>query len=492
MLHLLTALIPLLLGAPPGTDEDAPPPAVAAPEGRGEPALVARFAELLGDPLLKGAKASIAVRRVGGGPWLLAFDADQRLHPASNAKIVTTATALVELGPGYQYRTDLAADTLEGGVAGNLYLVGRGDPRFVSEDLWVLVEDARESGLVKVKGDLVVDDTWFTKERTPPGYADKKDDDAAYRAPTGAMSLNFNSVTVRLLPGAKAGAKPRVRVRPDSGYLKVVNDATTTRGGKERLTAHASAEGDGTKLVVGGRIPVGHRGLVIRRRIDNPPRFAGLALREMLKRAGIKVEGKVRVGKAPGKRRRLARHMSPPLASLVGDINKLSNNFMAEHVVRTLGAEKGKSADWKGGLAVVRRFLEKQVKLEGPFRQANGSGLFGDTAFSARQMVEVLRYMHNVSPPLPEFAASLAIGGVDGTLRKRVRGLPRGVVRAKTGTLNGVVCLSGYVTLGDGSLAAFSILMNDVKGRAWKVWKVQDEMAKALAAFGSPERSSKK
>ncbi len=122
----------------------------------------------------------------------------------------------------------------------------------------------------------------------------------------------------------------------------------------------------------------------------------------------------------------------------------------------------------------------------------NGSGLFGDTAFSARQLVRVLRFMRARRPALPEYAASLAIAGHDGTLRKRNRGFPVGGVRAKTGTLDGVVCISGYVTFADGTPGVFSFLMNGVPGRAWSVWAVQDAMLKVLTEYSPPRRKSRK
>ncbi|MCA9537328.1 MAG: D-alanyl-D-alanine carboxypeptidase/D-alanyl-D-alanine-endopeptidase [Myxococcales bacterium] len=446
---------------------------------KGAPALVAEVTPLLQREALKGARISILVERDAGGPPVLSVNPDLRLHPASNTKLATTAAALSILGPSFQWSTDLAAEGYADGVADKLYLVGRGDPRFVSESLWKLVDDAQVAGLTRVKGDLIVDDTYFTADRMAPGF-DEKDQDDAYRAATGAMSLNFNSVVIEVRPGAKVGAPVRVRLRPDSGYVELVNTATTSAKGRQRVTIRARAKGQRTQVTVSGKLPQKHAGLTVRRRIDNPPLFAGMAARHYLERAGIKVDGEVTVGRAPEKRKRLARVISPTLGEAIGDINKLSNNFMAEHLVRTLGAEKGTAGDWKAGAAVVRRFLEDEVGLRG-FHYINGSGLFGDTAFSARDMVTILRHMAQRRPALPEYAASLAIGGADGTLRRRTRGLRVGAVRAKTGTLDGVICLSGYLTFADDSTGAFSMLMNDVPGRPWAVWIVQDALLKAVA-----------
>ncbi len=447
-------------------------------------ALETQINALLTDKSVAGGRIGLLVERARGGPSIYSRNANERLHPASNTKIITTAAALSLLGPAHRWQTDLVADTYKAGVAKNLYLVGRGDPRFVSESLWKVVDDARVRGLRKVTGDVIVDDTWFTADRMAPGFNDK-DQDSAYRAATGAMSLNFNSVSVQILPGAKVGDPPRVIPRPDSGFLDVKVTATTSSRGRAKIRASARKFKDRTRLTVSGRIPLKHAGIITRKRIDNPPLYAGFALGHALERAGIAFKGRVRLGRAPAKSRRLVRHWSPPLAQVAGDVNKLSNNFMAEHLVRTLGQREGKG-DWRTGGKVVSRFLKKEVGLKG-FRYVNGSGLFGDTSFSARDMVKVLRYMHKRSPPLPEFAASLAIGATDGTLRRRVKSAPLGALRAKTGTLDGVICLSGYLVFADGTPGVFSILMNDVPGRPWKIWALQDQIIEALLAY-SPGR----
>jgi serine-type D-Ala-D-Ala carboxypeptidase/endopeptidase (penicillin-binding protein 4) len=458
-----------------------------APRGVGEPALVAAVDPLLDVPALEGARMSLLVVHLPTGRRLFAHHADRRLHPASNTKVVTTAAALTLLGPEYTWRTDLAVDKVNAkGEAGTAWLIGGGDPRFVSESLWSLVEAARLRGLKTIKGDLVVDERFFGPPHEAPGYGDKQQD-SAYRAPSGGLSLNWNAVRITIKPGAKVGAKPVVTLYPDGGYVTLVNKGKTTKKGRERLAVSARAHKGRTKIVVSGRIPIKHAGVMVRRRIDHPGLFAGHAAREWLKRAGIKVKGKVVEGKARKKRKRLARVTSRSLAMAAMDVNKLSNNIMAEHLLRTLGRVKKGTGDWDAGRTVVTEWLEDAVGIKG-FTYRNGSGLFGDTAFSATELVAVLRYMHTLRPPLPEFAASLAVGGADGTLKRRMKALPRRAVRGKTGTLNGVICLTGYVTVADGSQAAFSFLMNDVKAKGSHVWRVQDGILAAVAKWSPRKR----
>jgi D-alanyl-D-alanine carboxypeptidase/D-alanyl-D-alanine-endopeptidase (penicillin-binding protein 4) len=453
-----------------------------SPRVSGDPTLVRTMSPLLEKPALRGAKLSVFVAPVDDGPPVFAVEPDQPLHPASNTKLFTIAAALERLGPTFTWSTDLAAGEVKDGEADQLYLIGHGDPYFVIESTWEMAESARfDGGLRKVKGDLIVDDSFFTPQRLAPGF-DTDHTDSAYRAATGAMSLDFNSVTIYVRPGAVAGAPAQVQVRPDVGYAEVQVDATTIARGRAHVTVSSAPSGDRTRIVVAGHIPLDNPGITTRRRIDDPPLFAGLALKDALRRAGIEVAGAVKMGKAPDKRVVLARHQSPSLAIVASETNKLSNNFMAETILRTLGAVKRGKGDWASGVAEVRDFLQGTVGLK-EFKYVNGSGLFGDTAFSAAQVVKLLRYMAKRRPALPEFEASLAIGGADGTLRHREHEVEPGMLRAKTGTLDGVVCLSGYTYFADGTPAAFSILMNDLHVAPWEVWQVQDAMLEAIQKF---------
>lgn len=483
--RLACLLIGLVASAAWAQDVEDRPPGAAAPAPSLGSTGDGRLQALL-DPIFddapKGSRFGVYVARAEGGQPLYARNADDRLHPASNTKLITTATALHVLGPAHQWRTDLLAEGYKDGVAERLILVGRGDPFFVTESLYKLIADAKAAGLKRVRRGVIVDDTYFTSRYLAPGFEDRPDDDASYRAATGAMSLNFNSIQVHIEPGSKAGHKPKVTTRPASDYAIIDNNATTASGGKERLSLKATAHKGRTKLTVGGKIPLKHRGITVRRRIDNPAQFAGRALIGALKEMGVKVKGGVRVGGTPKKTRRLARHWSPALGKVIDDVNKLSNNFMAEHLWRTLGAVKHDRGGWDEGRRVVDGFLNNEVGIKG-FTVRNGSGLFGDTAVSARQFGQLLTYMHTRRPALPEFAASLAIGGHDGTLRRRMKHLKTGQLRAKTGTLSGVIALSGYVEFADGTTGVFSLLFNDVPGRPWSIWKLQDRMVKALVAF---------
>ena len=467
-------------------------PAAAAPTGVSagptasagdKAALGAAFEKVLTNKALKGARVTVYVAPANGGPVVYEHAGDERLHPASNTKLLTTAAVLVRLGPEYTWHTPLTAPTFTDGVASSLTLVARGDPSFVTETLAKLVEDAHLNGLREVAGDLVVDESYFGPEHSPPGF-DAHVTDEAFRAPSGAASLNFNQIAVQIAPGAKAGDPVVVRLSPDCNYARVDNKATTRAKGRPR--AEISVLPDHGKVVVriSGTLPVGAEPYTTRRRIDDPALFTGMALRKALEQSGIPVRGTVRIQSTPTPAGgvEIARTVSRPLGTLIGDVNKYSNNFMAEQLLRTLGAVKRGRGDWDAGRAEVLDFAQVELGLTG-IRYANGSGLFGDTALSGRDFVTLLSHMHTRRPYLPEFEASLAIGGADGTMQKRAHGFAPYTLRVKTGTLDGVVALSGYAPFADGSVAAFSILMNDVAGRPWEIWKLHDRMLTLIGAW---------
>ncbi len=464
-----------------------PRPAARGPL-TGDPTLIAAVAPLLEAPVLKGARLGLCVAGADGGAALLALDADAPLHPASNVKLLTTAAALVRLGPDFTLDTELWSTPLTEGRAQSLWLVGRGDPGLLVEDLWRLVDEAYQRGLRRVEGDLLLDESSFTPDHEAPGF-DARTTDEAFRAPTGALSLNFNAVRVRVEAGVSPGMAPRITVDPASSHVRVDNRATTRRRGRPTLKIQAVTEAGQLVVRVEGALAVGEPAFETRRRVSDPVAFVGETLRALLVQRGIEVVGATRLlsGPPPAERVLLGRQTSRPVAWLVAQVNKYSNNFMAEQLLRVLGAVRRGRGGFDEGRQEIIEFLEREVGL-GTVRLANGSGLFGDSAVTPAQLVRLLQWMRARRPALPEYDASLAIGGADGTLRKRMKAAPAYSVRAKTGTLDGVVALSGYTTFADGSPAAFSMLFNDVPDRPWDVWQVQDAVIAAIQGFTPPPR----
>jgi D-alanyl-D-alanine carboxypeptidase/D-alanyl-D-alanine-endopeptidase (penicillin-binding protein 4) len=442
-------------------------------------------------PALARAKVSAIVVEADSGKTLYAHDDKTPLNAASNVKIVTSAASLSLLGPEYRWRTTLSVNGPPAGpplpaggeVSGDLYLRGSGDPTLSTEDVAAMVSDLASLGLHKVRGSLVVDDSLFDGGYVPPAY-DQKNDSTASRAPSSAASLDGNVVAVTVIPGAAAGAPARIVVDPASPYFVVAGRVITAASGPAAPAVDTKEEGNKTRVNVAGRIKLGADPRTIYRRVAQPSLFLGQTLRQLLERRGISV-GNVRVGAAPAQGLRvIATHDSAPLAVVVQDLNKRSNNFAAEQLLRTMGAEiGGHPGNWDKGLKAVARYLGGIGIKPDSYQMKNGSGLYDSNRFSAAQIATILRAAAHDFRISAEFLASLAVAGTDGTIAHRMGAtLAERYVRAKTGTLANVSCLSGFAGSPGHLPLVFSILVNDV-GNPNDARHAQDRAAEILVAY---------
>jgi D-alanyl-D-alanine carboxypeptidase/D-alanyl-D-alanine-endopeptidase (penicillin-binding protein 4) len=495
--------VPRLGRAETVTAVDAGNPVVAAPAvpPPKEPEarrlwLKTRLDEILSGPSLGHAKMSVAVMDPESGRLLYAKNEKAGLNAASNVKIATEAASLSLLGPEFRWRTTLLGPVgPEGGKAviggelhGDLYVKTSGDPTFSAQDLASLAADLVTAGLHKVRGGLVIDASAFDGATVGPSF-DQKNDSAAFRAPSSAASLNGNVVTVTIVPAATAGAPARIVLEPASAALLVSGTITTATKGPAVPEVETSDGGGGqTRITVAGRVLLGGDPRVLQRRVVTPEIFLGQTFKQILVKRGISFDKPVRLGVAPKDGLRvLATHDSPPLAVVAHELGKRSSNFAAEQLLRTLGAEiMGQPGTWQKGLDAVARYLEKAGIPKGSYAMKNGSGLYDSNRFSAEQMVLVLRAATRDFRIASEFLASLAVSGADGTLAHRTGGsASERNVRAKTGTLANVSCLSGVVGAPGTKPLIFSILMNDVPSPiAARV--AQDRMTATLVTYLDP------
>jgi D-alanyl-D-alanine carboxypeptidase/D-alanyl-D-alanine-endopeptidase (penicillin-binding protein 4) len=416
------------------------------------------------------------------------------LNAASNVKIATEAAALALLGPEFRWKTTVLGAP-EGGrllnngeLHGDLYVKTSGDPTFTTQDLNALAASLFAAGLRKVRGGLVVDASAFDPTNLAPAF-DQKDDCAAFRAPSSAASLNANTVTITVSPAATAGAPARVTLEPASTAVVVAGAVHTAAKGPATPAVETSDGGAGqTRITVGGRILLGSEPRVFQRRIVTPDAYFAQTFKQILSKRGITVDKPARAGEAPKEGLRLlASHESPNLAVVVHDLGKRSSNFAAEQLLRTLGGENlGRPGTWQKGLEAVAKYLEGAGIAKGSYLMKNGSGLYDSNRFSAEQMAMILRTALRDFRIASEFLASLAVAGADGTLAHRMAGsAAERFVRAKTGTLANVSCLSGIVGAPSSKPLIFSILINDV-GSPIAARAAQDQVTAALATYLDP------
>jgi D-alanyl-D-alanine carboxypeptidase/D-alanyl-D-alanine-endopeptidase (penicillin-binding protein 4) len=437
---------------------------------------------LFATPRLPGARFGVVVMDAASGQVLFQHEPDLALNPASNTKILTAAAALSLLGPERRFVTALHAN-VRAGVAREIVLAGRGDPSLRTADLLDLARQAYAAGLRRVEEDVLVDDTYFGSEHLPPAFEQHPREVAAYRAAVGAASIDGNALTVRVRPGV-VGGPAHVACDPP-GYCLLAAEVTTLAGESNRVNLEAQSIRDGReRLRVTGNVSPTAPAIVSTRRLEHPAFAAGWALRSALETVGVRVHGAVRVSAAPGDLEPIARHHSPPLSALLYEVGKDSNNFYAEMVLLAIaaGAEGNGAASFtRGAERVVAWARNAGIPVEGLVVR-NGSGLYDANRMSARQLAEVLRAAWRDPAIRNEFVAQLAVAGVDGTLRSRLREVGVGrVVRAKTGTLDDVVALSGFVLTGDpGRALVFSVLANGVHGHGPEARALIDQIVLRL------------
>ncbi|MBK6917307.1 MAG: D-alanyl-D-alanine carboxypeptidase/D-alanyl-D-alanine-endopeptidase [Deltaproteobacteria bacterium] len=490
----------LLTGAAPshaGIDADGQAAAVvdtAAPAVPVEfPATLAgQIDAALAQPFLATAQLGVVAFDLESGHVLYQRGAELALNPASNMKLVTTATALGVLGPAHRFSTRLYhdKDALQGStIEGDVYLRGSGDPALVTEDLLRMAADLRARGIRRITGGIVIDATRFDRDELPPGF-DQKEELAAYRAPSGAASVNFNTFELRVRPGQSADASPFAALDPPVPHLELVNDAKTGPGHLDRLSVALEVEKKKTRITLRGTIGVDAGSKSYRYPVDAPSIYAGEVLAYALRNNGVKLgQGRIRRAAVPGDAALLAVHHSEPLSVLIRAVNKHSNNFMAEQILKGL-ASAGAPATFADALTRVREHLgELGIDTKG-LHLGNGSGLYDTNRISAGQLVALLSAVYRDFRVSSDYLASLAIMGVDGTTRSRLETSDRrGFVRAKTGTLDGVYCLSGYAGAPGRAPIAFSILFNGLrKADAGNARATHNRIAELLArhAAGVP------
>lgn len=439
---------------------------------------------------LKSARVSVQVRSLDDGSVVFSKDPDELLNPASNVKLYTAAAALSRLGPEYRFETDFLVDPeFKDGKAKTLYIRGRGDPTVNTERLYGMVSELLHAGLKEVQ-DIVVDDSWFDGERSPPGF-DQEYGDKAYLAPTGALSLNWNTVGVYLRPAEQAGGKATIELEPASDYFVVEGEVTTGTKTQRRFTVSSTVDKDRVrqKIEAKGVVPVDKGAWSVWKKIDQPALYFGFTVKALLLQRGLKVKGRLRGGTVPFGQKLLYQAQSDTLDIVLKKLNKHSSNFVAEQLIKTLGAEgRGVPGSHPKGIDVVEDFLEREVGIaRGNYVMKNGSGLNDANRFSAAQTTRLLAYMMDRFQVMPEYISSVGIAGKDGTLKYRFEGSDAvGRLRAKTGTLETVSALSGYVQSVGGERFVFSIMVNDFPGRAGTVVPNIDALGAAVAASGSP------
>ena len=364
------------------------------------------------------------------------------VNPASGAKLATTIAALDLLGPAFAWSTPVYVDgPVQGGtLQGNLYIRGQGDPKLVVERLWLLLRRVQGLGIRAIAGDIVLDHSAFETVAQDPGAFDGEPL-RPYNAAPDALLLNFKSIVMTFSPDRNGQAA--VHVEPPLAGVQLPASVATAAGDCGDWRAALKADfSDPLRIRLAGAYPqsCGERSWPVA--YADPRGYAARAVAGLWLDMGGKLAGQVRDGRVPAQLKPAFEVQSPTLTEVVRDINKFSNNVMAQQLFLTLSLQRKGSGTLEGSRELLRQWWRERLDAEPPVFD-NGSGLSREERITAAQLARLLQYAW-ASPLMPELVSSLPISGTDGTLR-RTRGTVAGRAHLKTGSLRDVSGVAGYV-----------------------------------------------
>jgi D-alanyl-D-alanine carboxypeptidase/D-alanyl-D-alanine-endopeptidase (penicillin-binding protein 4) len=500
-------------------------------------ALARRIETILAAPELQKNLWGVEVVSLPDGKVLYQHNAEKLMQPASNTKLFATAATLALIGPDYKFQTTVegaAAPDSKGRLAGDIYLVGRGDPNLsarvlpfkdktelqgsTTQALEELADEVVKAGVKQVDGDVVGDDTYYVWE-FPDGWT-RDDLQWDYGAPVSALTVNDNSVFLDIAPGDKVGEKAAIKLDPASDYFQVNNRIVTSAPGTKREVGIHRDPGS-KRIELWGEIPVDSKTEGEEIAVEDPAEFAAQIFRDLLVKRGIAVMGTSRAKHivasdepafpAPGGgqqaatqacpgaecapppaaaggigvRTVLAMHESKPLYEDLRVINKVSQNLHAELALRLLGKLKADNGSIAGGLSVLRGFLSQAGIQPDEYFFRDASGLSRETLATPSAFTKLLRYVHS-QPWADKYMDTLPRSAVDGGLRERLNhDHAKEHVRAKTGLYEHVRTLSGYAQTASGNNVAFAVMANNtLEGR--QATEVIDRIVEAVVEDKAP------
>lgn len=429
------------------------------------------------------ADVGVYVKSMKYGDSLYSKNINQPLVPASTLKVLTAEAALIFLGPEYRFSTQLLTDakTVKDGILqGNLYVVLGGDPSLTYFDLSELVMTLNSEQIQAVSGNVYIDNTAYDQRFYGPDWKlDYKGN--CWAAPISASIINRNCLSFKVT-SSSAGRSAQVVTSPRYFYPTIKNSVMTKSYGARSCSVRLSSDAN-SMIAIEGCIPAG-RAFGISYVVTDIPEYNRTLFKSLLIRTGIHVYGSVTFGSAPENLSLIGSHASKPLRLLINDMLKKSDNIIAGAIFKKLGQlYTHQPGSWENGGYAVSQILSKHAGMgTSKLRILDGSGLSPSNLTTPAQMMQVLNFAYHHYPTSYEFISSLPIAGVDGTLKYRMGNIAR-KVRAKTGTISGVVSLAGYVESADKEPLAFVIMINGNKGLGWRYKAMEDKILLLLTRY---------
>ena len=402
----------------------------------------------------------------GRGAARLAHRAQVPVNPASVMKLVTTYAALEQLGPAYVWNTPVYVQgtVQEGSLRGNVYIQGQGDPKLVVERLWLLLRRLQAQGIQVIVGDIVLDRTAFDVPAHDPASFDGEPL-RPYNAAPDALLVNYKSQVMTFVPDVPAGLARIQYDPPLAGVQRQATVALAAAGAEcgDWRGALRAELADPAKVAFQGVYPAACGEKTWPVAAADPRGFAARAVEGMWRELGGKLTGSVRDGKVPPGLKPAFVATSPALAEVVRDVNKYSNNVMAQQVFLTLALQKSGPATFDGAREALRQWWQARIGDAALPVADNGAGLSRDARLTAQALARMLQVAW-LSPVMPELLASLPVSGVDGTLRRSQS--RAGTAHLKTGSLRDVMAVAGYVHAASGRRYVLVAIVNHANAGA--------------------------
>jgi len=421
-------------------------------------------AQALAAARIPAAAAAALVQEVGASRPLLSVNPASPMNPASVMKLVTTYAALELLGPAYRWKTEAytTAPVRDGVLDGDLVLKGYGDPKLDLEAFWILLRALRGKGLREIRGDLVLDRSHFERTQEDPGRFDNEPF-RPYNVLPDALLVNYKSLRFSFIP---ENGKVRIHVEPRPPLLDVVNvlrlsDGACPEGQAFIAQLKATFEPARQRAIFAGQYSsrCGEKDLHVA--LLQPNDHVAGTMRQLWTEIGGTWSGNARDGPLPADALLLHALDSPPLAEIVRDTNKFSNNVMAHHLYLTFGAEHaGPPANGQKAFVAVKNWLQRKGISAPELVMENGAGLSRIERISAGNLASLLQAAWR-SAVMPEFISSLPVVAVDGTMRRRLKGEGvAGQAHIKTGLLSDARAMAGFVLDRGGRRQVVVMLVN--------------------------------
>ncbi len=468
--------------------------------------LQSRIAMTLANPLLRRGQVGVKVMSLTTGRTVYERNAENYFMPASNMKSFTVASAIDKLSPNFRFVTSVYANSKpdsNGTITGDLIIYGRGDPSFSSNFSEVendyygamdkLADKIVQAGVKNINGSIIGDETFYNTKPIPFGW-EWDDLQWYYGAEISSLTINDNAVNLKILPST-VGSPLVVQILPSNRLFRVINKSQTARRGTKRKIKVTKLLGQNV-LEISGMMPENDRGYSGFVTVTRPAQMFVDILKQRLQLKGVTVRGTTRainLEERNGVRLPIENYVeitnlqSPPLSLIAAKTMKPSQNLYTELILRTMGETSGnrtdaeKTSEQKGKEAVQETLGKAGVSADS-IVQYDASGLSRHNLITPNSSAMLYRYMDR-SRYAVAWRNSLTVGGIDGTLRRRFKGTAaQANARGKTGTLDQVSALTGYVTSKSGEKFVFSVLTNNIPNSRLRVRTI-DQIVVLLANF---------